>query len=325
MTEESNKRTIVVAAGQSGERLDKLVVGAIAGLGRGGARKLFDRGKVRVNGRLAPKGAVARAGDEIVVVLPDATGPEAVPEPDAPLTVVFETDAVVVAEKPAGQPTAPLEPGERRTLANALVGRYPEMAAIGYSPREPGLVHRLDTDTSGLVLAARTELAFTTLSRALKEHRIDKAYLLVCESEGLADSGVVEIPLCPHPKDRKARVRVHAPARRRALRAPPRVDVLSRRSAARASGLWSKPWRRLRSDIRSGCTWPRSGTPSPVICSTEVPRSRAFARHSLHAALIAWAGDKRRTRFRGAFGPSRRARRAARLDALSGRELRAQR
>ena len=228
MTEESNKRTIVVAAGQSGERLDKLVVGAIAGLGRGGARKLFNRGKVRVNGRLAPKGAVARAGDDAWSYSPDATGPEAVPEPDAPLTVVFETDAVVVAEKPAGQPTAPLEPGERQTLANALWAIPGNGRGIGYSPREPGLVHRLDTDTSGLVLAARTELAFTTLSRALKEHRIDKAYLLVCESEGLADSGVVEIPLCPHPKDRKDAYSVHAPARRRALRASPRIDVLSR-------------------------------------------------------------------------------------------------
>src|SRR5262249_2266485 len=146
---------------------------------------------------------VARAGDEITVVLPAATGPEAVPEPDAPLVIRFETEQIVVAEKPAGQPTAPLEPGERGTLANALGGKYPEMAGIGYASREPGLVHRLDTDTSGLVLAARSEAAFSTLSHALKEHRIEKSYWLLCESERLADSGTVEIPLAPHPKDKK--------------------------------------------------------------------------------------------------------------------------
>src|SRR5690606_22597514 len=86
-----------------------------------------------------------------------------VPEPDAPLTVRWESDAVIVVEKPAGQATAPLRADETGTLANALLGHYPELAGIGYSPREPGIVHRLDTETSGLVVVARTAKAFETL------------------------------------------------------------------------------------------------------------------------------------------------------------------
>ena len=290
MTEETGTKTIVVEAGQSGERLDKLIVGAVAGLGRAGARKLFERDKVRVNGRIASKGGVARAGDEITIVLPDVSGPGAVAEPDGPLEVRFETDLVVVAEKPAGQPTAPIEPGEKGTLANALVGHYPEMAGIGYAPREPGLVHRLDTDTSGLVLAARTQAAFETLSRALKEHRVEKSYLLLCEAEGLADSGTVEIPLAPHPKDKK---RVYACIHPRDVaRYAPRPASTSFRVVRRA-GRWAlveaiAPVAQ-RHQIRAHMA--AIGHPLAGDLLYGGAEIAGLRRHSLHAAFIGWAGD----------------------------------
>jgi len=127
----------------------------------------------------------------------------AVADPEAPLVVVLETPEVIVLEKPAGQPSAPLEPGERGTLANALLARYPECGSIGFSPREPGLCHRLDTETSGLLLAARTREAFEVLTRAIKEERLDKRYLLICAAKDLPETGVIEVPLAPHPKDRR--------------------------------------------------------------------------------------------------------------------------
>src|SRR6266550_2836648 len=175
----------VIEGPQAGQRLDKLVVALVPGLGRKGARRLFEEGRIRINGRRPNKGDVAKQGDEITVALPEAAGPDALPEPSAPLAVRLETPLLVVVEKPAGQPTAPIRDGESGTLANALVGHYPEMAGIGHSPREPGLVHRLDTDTSGLVLAARTAAAFDELSQGLKLGKIEKAYLLVCQAEGL--------------------------------------------------------------------------------------------------------------------------------------------
>jgi 23S rRNA pseudouridine1911/1915/1917 synthase len=199
---------IPITEADAGARLDKLLVQKVPGLGRAGAKRLFAEGRVRVvsdgRGRRAVKGDVAAAGDAIELDLDEsARGSAAVPDPDAPLHVLLETPQVVVVDKPAGQPTAPLDPGERGTLANALLARYPEVASTGFSPREPGLCHRLDTGTSGIVLAARTPEAFETLTGALKEGRLDKRYLVICAAADLPESGTIDIPLAPHPKDRR--------------------------------------------------------------------------------------------------------------------------
>lgn len=201
---------ITITETEAGLRLDKLLVQKIDGLGRAGAKRLFDEGRVRAfpggegRGRRADKGDIAMLGDVVEVAIDDAArGTAAVPDPDAPLEVLLETAQVVIVDKPAGQPTAPLDPGERGTVANALLARYPEMAGIGFSPREPGLCHRLDTGTSGIVLAARTKAAFETLTHALKEGRLDKRYLVICAAKDLPESGTIEIPLAPHPKDRR--------------------------------------------------------------------------------------------------------------------------
>lgn len=201
---------IEIGEKQAGGRLDKVVVAALPGVGRAGAKRLFAEGRVHLvpasggRPRRAAKGDVAATGDlvEVDVTPADANG-GAVPEPEAVLELLLERNDLVVVDKPAGQPTAPLDPGERGTLANALVGRWPEMVSIGFSAREPGLCHRLDTETSGCVLAARTEAAFTALTRALKDGRLDKRYLLLCAAADLPETGTIEIPLAPHPKDRR--------------------------------------------------------------------------------------------------------------------------
>jgi 23S rRNA pseudouridine1911/1915/1917 synthase len=188
---------------KAGQRLDRVLALHLPGIGRKGARRLFEQGRVLVNGRTASKGDVGHAGDEITVAIAEITGPGALPEADAPLVVRYETELVAVVDKPAGQPTAPLRPGEQGTLANALVGRFPEMAGIGHIAREPGLVHRLDTNTSGLVVAARTAAAFEALSKGLKAGAFDKSYWLVCEAKDLAETGTIAIPLAHHPKDKR--------------------------------------------------------------------------------------------------------------------------
>lgn len=201
---------IPVTEAEAGLRLDKLLVQKVAGLGRAGAKRLFAEGRVRVvpggegRGHRVDKGDVAAASDAIELDLDEATrGTAAVPDPDVPLDVVLETPVVVAVDKPAGLASAPLAAGERGTLANGLLSRYPELAGIGFSPREPGLCHRLDTGTSGLLLAARTAPAFETLTHALREGRLDKRYLLICTAGDLPESGVVDYPLAPHPKDQR--------------------------------------------------------------------------------------------------------------------------
>jgi 23S rRNA pseudouridine1911/1915/1917 synthase len=200
---------ITVTEADAGQRLDKLLVTHAPGLGRAGAKRLFSAGKVRLvpAGRdravRADKGDVAAAGDVLEIDVDEGASTSAVPDPDAPLTLALERDDLVIVDKPAGQPSAPLELGERGTVANALAARFPEMAGVGFSPREPGLCHRLDNDTSGLLLAARTAAAFAILRAALQEGRLDKRYLLVCPAPGLPESGTIDIPLAPHPKDRR--------------------------------------------------------------------------------------------------------------------------
>jgi 23S rRNA pseudouridine1911/1915/1917 synthase len=288
---------ITITDAQAGTRIDKLLVQAVPGLGRAGAKRLFEKGRVRLQaggegrGRIASKGDVAAAGDVLEVDIEESeSGGAAVPDPEAPLSIVLERPELLVVEKPAGQPTAPLNPGERGTLANALVARYPELAGIGFSPREPGLVHRLDTETSGLVLVARTAEAFEVLSKGLKEGRLDKRYLLVCDAADLPESGSIQIPLAPHPKDKR---RVYPCAHERDVaRYSPRPASTSY-TLVRAAGdlalVEARAPKALRHQIRAhfaAIDHPLAG--DTLYGGREVP---GLSRHALHAHRIAWGGD----------------------------------
>lgn len=183
----------------SGARLDVHLSRRIAELGRTAARELCARGLVAVNGRRPRKSAVLEAGQLIEVRLEDALG-HARPEPESPLEVMLESDALVVANKPAGLPAGALPFRVAPTLAGALLGRYPELGGVGYGPREPGLVHRLDTWTSGLVLAARSASSFSHLRAALERGELDKRYLALT-GRGIPERGEVDIPLVQDPKN----------------------------------------------------------------------------------------------------------------------------
>jgi 23S rRNA pseudouridine1911/1915/1917 synthase len=138
------------------------------------------------------------AGARISVALPPPDRP--VPQPELPIRIVHADAHVVVADKPAGMPSHPLEPGEQGTAANALVGRFPELASVGPSPREGGLVHRLDTDTSGLLLAARTEAAHAMLRAQFSARTVEKGYLALVGGE-IHAGGEIALPLLHDPRD----------------------------------------------------------------------------------------------------------------------------
>lgn len=178
------------------ERLDKWLAHAL-GVPR---RKVMDAiaaGRVRVDGRRARKGDPVRPGARIVAALEDEAP---VPEPDLAIPILYADDALIVADKPAGMPTHPLEPGERGTAANALVARFPEMLAVGPDRRAPGIAHRLDTLTSGLLLAARTNEAWANLRQAFSQRSIRKRYLAL--AAGTIDvPGECTVPLAHEPRD----------------------------------------------------------------------------------------------------------------------------
>lgn len=179
------------------ERLDKAVA-KLFGVSRQRAMEWIAEGRVRVDGRRAAKGAPVQPGARISVEKPPPDQPA--PQPDLPIRIVHADAQVVVADKPAGMPSHPLKPGEKGTAANALVGRFPELAGIGPSPREGGLVHRLDTDTSGLLLAARTEAAHAMLRGQFAARTVEKGYLALVAGE-LHAGGEIALPLLHDPRD----------------------------------------------------------------------------------------------------------------------------
>ncbi|MEQ8892539.1 MAG: RluA family pseudouridine synthase [Sandaracinaceae bacterium] len=191
---------------EDGTRLDVMLVRRVEGMSRAKARRMIQDGLVRLNGRRARKGARLAAGDTVSLdELPRPSDFVAQPAPEVPLVVVYEDEHLVVVDKPPGMPSHPLRPHERETLANALIARYPEMERVGYALREPGILHRLDNDTSGLLVAARSQAAFDRLRALLTEGAIEKGYQALVDGYVQAPMEI-DHPIAPHPSDPR---RVH--------------------------------------------------------------------------------------------------------------------
>lgn len=291
-----------VEPGDAGKRLDKLVTERAAHGGRRKVAELFERGAVRVGGHVVKKGALAREGDVVTVEL----AAPILPETNAPLVVRLETAQVVVVEKPAGQPTAPARDGDTGTLASALLGHYPEMANAGYRSREPGLIHRLDTETSGLVIAARSAAAFDALRRALSGGRIEKRYLAVVAAEGLPATGVIETLLAPDPDDSRRVVVVdgaRAPRDDRGAAGAPKLKEQeaprTRRTAFRtvrvsSSGQWALVEVDVSHAYRHQVRVHLAAMGHPIAGDALYggpDAGLAGKRHALHASYVSFGGD----------------------------------
>ncbi len=187
-------KTFTVSETEGGKRID-LVVGERLQLSRAKLRELFDAESVRLGGRKAKKGLTVQAGQVIevreVVVPVDA----AATRPDIELRVLHEDDALLFVDKPSGAPSQGLTEGEGGTVAAALLRRDPQLREVSTDPREAGLCHRLDIETSGVILAAKTREAWLAMRAAFSaDGDIDKRYLALVTGP-LADSGDIELPL----------------------------------------------------------------------------------------------------------------------------------
>ena len=196
---------------RAGARVDQFVAEAVPGLSVAAARRMVALGAVRVDGRAAKKGARLVAGQ--VVELDDAgSAAEASdarrvrPDPAVPITVLQIDELFVAVDKPAGIPSHPQTAGETGTVANGLAARFPECTTASVDPREGGLVHRLDTGTSGALIAARNAAAWTRLRAALSQADCEKTYLAEVVG-GAADAGESSAPIGRVGR-RGARVRV---------------------------------------------------------------------------------------------------------------------
>ena len=194
-------RELTAATEHAGVRLDAFL-SADGALTRSQAARLIAEGRVRVNGKPAAKSARLSGGETVTVDVPQLRE-TALPPQDIPLDVGYEDDDVIVVNKPTGLVVHPAPGHPDGTLVNALLHHCGDsLSGIGGEKR-PGIVHRIDRDTSGLIIAAKNDAAHLALSAQLKDHSLSRTYECLVTGNMKQDSGTVDAPIGRHPVDRK--------------------------------------------------------------------------------------------------------------------------
>ena len=194
--------TIQIIAQESGERIDALLARQEAVRSRSAAAKLLEAGLVTLGGAPVRKNYKVTAGDAFTVQIPEAAPAAAVAQ-DTPLDVVYEDDDVIVVNKPRGLVVHPAPGHPDGTLVNALLAHCgPSLSGVGGQLR-PGIVHRIDKDTSGLIIAAKNDRAHEALSAQLKDRSLSRVYDAVCHGGFHDDAGTVDAPIGRDPRDRQ--------------------------------------------------------------------------------------------------------------------------
>jgi 23S rRNA pseudouridine1911/1915/1917 synthase len=206
--------TFTIPEDEAGIRLDIVVAAHVADLTRSHAAALIRQASVRVDGWSQKSSYTVRAGQCISVTIPAPLPAQAAAEA-IPLKIVFEDADLLVINKPAGLVVHPSAGHAGGTLVNAILYHCPDLSGIGGSQR-PGIVHRLDKDTSGLVVVAKNDHAHQLLSRQFKERHILKTYHAIVHGCPTTDRGTIDLPVGRHPVDRK-RMAVATPRGRDAL------------------------------------------------------------------------------------------------------------
>ncbi len=181
-------------------RLDQYLAGLDTGMTRSQLSRLIVEGQALVNGRPAKPSSKVRAGDSVSLSVPPPR-PTGVVAQDIPVTVVYQDESVVVIDKPAGLAVHPGPGHPDMTLVNALLAMCPDIQGIGGEIR-PGIVHRLDKDTSGLMMVAKTHQAHNDLSAQIKARQVTKGYLALVEGSLKSTEGKVDAPVGRHPRRR---------------------------------------------------------------------------------------------------------------------------
>lgn len=197
-----NNELFIVNEGENGLRLDKAVSVLCNDLSRSAAQSLIDDGCVLVNGKQSNKKAIVKTGDEISVELPEPKALNIEAE-DIPLDIVYEDEHLLVVNKPKGMVVHPAAGNYSGTLVNALLKHCGDSLSGINGVIRPGIVHRIDKDTSGLLIVAKNDVAHRCLAEQIKEHSFTRVYNTVVVGNIKDDSGTIDAPIGRHPKDRK--------------------------------------------------------------------------------------------------------------------------
>jgi 23S rRNA pseudouridine1911/1915/1917 synthase len=192
--------TLTVEPESAGTRLDRWLSDRLTALSRARLQALIRGGLVRVDGAALKAAHRLRGGERVEVEVPPLAEEDLVPEPTT-LSILHEDDHVLVVDKPAGMVVHPGAGRQRGTLAAAILAHAPTTAGVG-GPRRPGIVHRLDKDTSGLLVVAKTAQAYDALVEQLAARTVTRRYLAVVHGRVRGTEGVVDVPIGRHPRDR---------------------------------------------------------------------------------------------------------------------------
>ena len=187
---------------QSGERLDALLARSVEGLTRSAAQRLLEDGAVTCHGKALKKNDRPAAGDVVEVLLPDPEPVDVLPQ-DIPLDVVYEDGDVIVVNKPVGMVVHPAPGHPDGTLVNALLHHCGDTLSGINGALRPGIVHRIDRDTSGLIIAAKNDAAHLALAAQLADHTLARTYECLAVGNFRQDSGTVNAPIGRSRSDRK--------------------------------------------------------------------------------------------------------------------------
>jgi 23S rRNA pseudouridine1911/1915/1917 synthase len=271
--------TLIVEAGEGG-RLDRFVATRLSDLSRTTVQRLIDDGFILCNGAECEASDKVAAGDEIIVRVPPPVPTELVAE-DIPLTIVYEDDDVIVIDKPAGLVVHPAAGHASGTLVNAVLSHAPDLEGIGGEVR-PGIVHRLDKDTSGLMVVAKNDRALHLLQDQFKSRTVKKVYLALVEGIVEPCEGVIDAPIGRNRNHRK-KMAVTS-------------DGRSARTRYRVRQVWTDPPVSLiecfpetgrTHQIRVHFAWRHHPLVGDTIYGKRTPHFE-MTRHFLHAASLAF-------------------------------------
>jgi len=188
-------------ADKPGIRLDKYVGEKCPELSRTHAQRLIAEGYITVNNRVTKAGLKLSAGDRVDIVIPPTPPSPLLPEA-IPLKILYEDDDLLVIDKPPGLTVHPAPGHPSHTLINAVLSHFPHLADISDYLR-PGVVHRLDKDTSGVMLVAKNSVAQINLAEQFKAHSVVKVYLVLVKGHLTPENGIIEAPIGRDPRNRK--------------------------------------------------------------------------------------------------------------------------
>lgn len=201
MEKEEGKKEFLVEEKEEGVRLDIFLTSKLKELTRSRIQKLIKENFVKVSGKYEKPGYRVKRGEKIEISLPEIKESGLVPE-NIPLKILYEDEYIIVIDKPSGMVVHPGAGVERGTLVNALLFHRPEISKVG-SEKRPGIVHRLDKETSGVMVVAKNDYAYHFLQKEFKERRVQKEYIAVVQCHLKEKKGRIELAIGRDRVDRK--------------------------------------------------------------------------------------------------------------------------